>query len=113
MVSQPPGSSDSNRCLSIADGNVGDKIRYDDQRLSTVLEIARILASSQDPHTLVPNLLRGLIETFDKADAGMLFLVDADRHLVVKSAHGYDSAPLRQVRLAPGESIAGKVFLNS
>jgi len=70
MISQPPGSSDSNRCLSIADGNVGDKIRYDDQRLSTVLEIARILASSHDPQTLVPSLLCGLIETFDKADAG-------------------------------------------
>ncbi len=110
MVSQPSGSSDSSRDSTVADGNKGDETRYDDQRLATVLEIARILASNQDPRTLVADLLRGVIETSDKADAGMLFLVDANRHLVVKAAHGYDSAPLSRVRLAPGESIAGKVL---
>lgn len=110
MVNQPHRSSEFNRGSTIADGSMGHEQRRDDRRLVTVLEIARILASNQDPRTLVSDLLRGLIETSDKTDAGMLFLLDTNRHLVVKAEHGYDSAPLSRVWLAPGESIAGKVL---
>lgn len=45
------------------------------------------------------------------ADAGSLWLYDpADDRLVTVSAQGYDLDSLRQMRLSPGEAIAGKVF---
>ncbi|MCL7454333.1 MAG: ATP-binding protein [Anaerolineae bacterium] len=82
-----------------------------DQRLLAVFELARILVSEDDQQTLLTQFLSGLISRLEAADAGSLWLYDAasDR-LVAASAQGYDLASLRQMRLAPGEAIAGKVF---
>ena len=83
-----------------------------DPRLETIFEIARVLLSSRDPETLVSDLLCAAVKSFGKADAGMVFLREAGQHLVVKAAIGYDLAALRDVVLAPGEAIAGKVLQN-
>jgi signal transduction histidine kinase len=82
-----------------------------DQRLRAVFELARILVSEDDQQTLLTQFLSGLISRLEAADAGSLWLYDADAdRLVAASAQGYDLASLRQMRLAPGEAIAGKVF---
>lgn len=82
-----------------------------DQRLLTVFEIVKILATEQSLETMLPKFLACLIETLEAADAGSLWLYDsADGRLVAKGAQGYDFAVLKQLRLAPGEAMSGKVF---
>ena len=82
-----------------------------DQRLLAVFELARILVSEDDLQTLLTQFLSSLINRLEAADAGSLWLYDAaaDR-LVAANSQGYDLVSLRQIRLAPGEAIAGKVF---
>jgi signal transduction histidine kinase len=83
-----------------------------DQRLDTMFEIARILATERDLETMVPRLLTSLMHSLPTADAGVLLLHDpATDHLVVKAAQGYDMNSLQDFRLLPGESIAGQSFL--
>lgn len=83
-----------------------------DQRLQTMFEIARILATEHDPEVTAPRLLAVLISRLQAADAGMLVLYDvAEGCLVVKAAQGYDAEVLQRLRLAPGESITGRAFL--
>jgi len=82
-----------------------------DQRLLTVFEIAKILATEQDLETMLPKCLVCLIEMLEAADAGSLWLYDpSDERLVATGAQGYDFAVLKQLRLAPGEAMSGKVF---
>lgn len=81
-----------------------------DNRLSTIFEIARILATEHDLTTMLRGFLCCLIQSFAAADAGVLFLADDAGQLVVAAAHGYDQAVLDDLRLAPGEAMAGKTF---
>lgn len=82
-----------------------------DQRLLAIFELAKILVSEAEQEPLLTRFLSGLIDRLDAADAGSLWLYDAaEDRLVVTSAQGYDVDSLRQLRLAPGEALAGKVF---
>lgn len=82
-----------------------------EQRLRAVFEVARILASGYSLDEMLPMFLSCLIRTLDVADIGMLFLYDpAEERLVVRGVHGYDLPTLQRLRLAPGESMSGKVF---
>jgi signal transduction histidine kinase len=82
-----------------------------DQRLSTIFGLAKILATEQDLETMLSEFLSRLVETLEAADAGALLLYDpSDGRLTVRAAHGYDLTTLEQLRLAPGESLCGKVF---
>jgi signal transduction histidine kinase len=82
-----------------------------DQRLRMIFALAKILVSEDDQETMLARFLSGLINSLDAADAGSLWLYDApDDCLVAVSAQGYDLTELRQIRLSPGEAIAGKVF---
>jgi signal transduction histidine kinase len=82
-----------------------------DQRLSTIFEIAKILAVQQDLDTMLSDFLSCLISTLEAADAGVLMLHDpSDEKLVVRAAYGYDLALLKQIRLAPGEATCGKTL---
>ncbi len=81
-----------------------------EQQVLIVLEVARIVATSQKLEETVENLLSCLVEKLDM-DAGALLLYEpGEDHLVVKAARGYHIAPLREIRLAPGEAITGKIF---
>jgi signal transduction histidine kinase len=105
MVDQCVRSGDSGGALKVAGASWSA-----DRRVDTVLEIARVLVSNRDPETLVQDLLHALVQSCDKAGAGMVFLRESDQQLVVRAATGYDLAPLRDVALAPGEAIGGKVL---
>ncbi len=90
-----------------AEAQTADK----DQRLLTIFEIAKIPATERDLEAMLPKFLSCLIETLDAAEAGILLLHDpSDGRLTVRAAQGYDLTTLRQIRLAPGESMSGKVF---
>jgi signal transduction histidine kinase len=81
-----------------------------DHRLSTIFEIARILATEHDLPAMLHKFLCCLVQTFEVADAGMLLLVDAGGFLTVAASLGYQSSALADMRLAPGESITGLAF---
>jgi len=82
-----------------------------EQRLRAVFEVARILASGYSLEDMLPLFLSCLIRTLEAADIGMLLLYDpAEERLVVRGVHGYDLPTLARLRLAPGESMSGKVF---
>jgi len=82
-----------------------------EQRLLAIFELAKILVSEDDLHVMLARFLSDLIDRLDAADAGSLWLHDSGQdRLVAVSAQGYDLASLRQIRLAPGEAIAGKVY---
>lgn len=89
----------------------GSPATYADQRLVTIFEIAKVLVTQQDVDAMLPEVLARLIQTLEVADAGILFVYDADEdRLKVKAAHGYDLDKLKELRLAPGESMSGQVF---
>jgi len=89
----------------------GRRAARQDQRLLAIFELAKILVSEAEQETLLSQFLSGLIDSLDAADAGSLWLYDADGdRLVAASAQGYDLDSLGHIRLAPGEAIAGKVF---
>jgi signal transduction histidine kinase len=81
------------------------------QRLLAIFELAKILVTEDNQQVMLARFLSGLIDWFDAADAGGLWLYDAaDDRLAAVSSQGFDWASVRQIRLAPGEAIAGKVF---
>ena len=83
----------------------------EDQQLLTIFELAKILVTEEDQESMLSRFLSSLIERLDAADAGSLWLHDASEdRLVAVSAQGYELTSLRQIRLAPGEAISGKVF---
>ena len=82
-----------------------------DSRLQVTFEIAKILVSEDDLEAMVAQMLSALIRTMDAADAGSVWLHDPeDNRLVARGAQGYDLAALKELRLAPGEAMAGRVF---
>jgi len=82
-----------------------------DQRLSTIFEIARILAIQQDLDTMLSEFLSCIVKTLDVAEAGVMLLYDpADERLTARAAYGYDLAILKKLRLAVGEATCGKTF---
>jgi signal transduction histidine kinase len=83
----------------------------DDQKLSIILDIARLLVTERDLETLSSRLLSSLIETFEAADAGVLRLYDPSQdQLIVQAKQGYPNEILRQITLSPGETTSGRAF---
>jgi signal transduction histidine kinase len=83
----------------------------EDQRLSALFEIAKILALQHDLEDVVARFLCCLIATLEAADTGLFFLYDqASDRLTVCGAHGYDPDVLRDVRVAPGEAMSGRTL---
>ncbi len=69
------------------------------------------MATQHDLEVMLAGFLRSLMETLEVADAGALLLYDSKRGcLQVSAAQGYDPLAVRQIRLAPGESISGRAF---
>ena len=57
------------------------------------------------------SLLEEIINSISRADAGLLFLYDnREKVLSVASAVGFSYNEVSQMRVKPGESIAGKTF---
>ncbi len=79
--------------------------------LATLLDISIALPATTDTDRLLEAIVAKSVEPFEAADAGVLFLYDAEEGaLVAKASIGYRQEPLSRVRLRPGEAIAGKVY---
>ena len=90
---------------------VGTREIDEDQRLSVIFEMAKILATEHNLEAMPAQFLSCFIETLEAAEAGMLTLYNpADELLKVEVAQGYDLAALESLRLAPGEAMSGKIF---
>ncbi len=84
---------------------------YKGQRLQTIFEIARVLATHHDLEVMLPRFLASLLVTFPAADAGLVLVFDqAEGFLRPTASQGYDAAALSRLRIAPGESVSGRVF---
>jgi signal transduction histidine kinase len=82
-----------------------------DQRLSTIFEIAKSLATQQDLETMLSKFLSCLVETLEVVEAGVMMLYDpSDERLTMRATHGYDLSILNRLRLTPGEATCGKTF---
>jgi len=82
-----------------------------EQRLSAILEIARLLAGQHNLETMLSRFLSCLIATLRAAETGILLLYEPEHHwLVVKDAQGYDLHLLTQIHLLPGEAMSGRAF---
>lgn len=82
------------------------------QRLSTIFEVAKILAAGYDLGSMLPKFLSCLIETWAAADTGVLQLYDSQKdHLSVAAVQGYDWAHMKKIRLALGEAMVGTVLV--
>jgi len=111
MSDQPAVSKDLDLALAGHATSAEAQIANKDQRLSTIFRIAKILATEQHLETMLAKLLSCLVETLEAAEAGILLLHDpSNDRLTVGAAQGYDLTTLEQIRLAPGESLCGKVF---
>lgn len=82
------------------------------QRLSTIFEVAKILASGYDLGQMLPRFLSCLIATWEAADTGVLQLYDAQtERLSVAAVEGYDLNYMKKICLAPGEAMVGSVLV--
>lgn len=89
--------------------NVSEISRRRAVELAALVKASASLVEARDEGETVELVLRTAMETFPSVDTGALFLDEAGI-LVARAALGYDMSPLSQVRLRPGESIAGQVF---
>lgn len=84
-----------------------------DEKLSTIFEIAKILATGSEPAIMLSKFLGCLIDTLKMADAGVLLLYNPDEEvLTIRAAQGYDLASLKKMRLAPGEAMSGSALVS-
>jgi len=79
-----------------------------DERLSAIFEIATALATEQRLDSLLPRFLFRLTATLHAAETGVILLYDPSiERLAPVTALGYKLAPLKRLRLAPGEAMSG------
>lgn len=85
--------------------------RYGVRRLTTLLEVARLLTSELDLAEIVRQVLVRAIEVIPAADAGTLYLAESDTGcLVVKDSVGFGPS-IFNLSLEPGEGAAGRAFV--
>jgi signal transduction histidine kinase len=81
------------------------------RELSTLLDISMALPATTDLDNLLNAIITKSVEPFEAADAGVVFLYDPQEEVLIpRASMGYRQEPLSQVRLRPGEAMAGKVL---
>ncbi|MBI4321778.1 MAG: HAMP domain-containing protein [Chloroflexi bacterium] len=79
--------------------------------LGALFEASKVLTSTLDLEKLFAAIVRNIKDILSPVDAAALLLWDArSERLVPRSSFGFQFDLLSQVRLKPGEGIAGKVF---
>jgi signal transduction histidine kinase len=88
-----------------------EEARQRTRELSTLLDISMALPATTDLDNLLHAIISKSVEPFEAADAGVVFLYDPQEEVLIpRTSLGYEQEPLSQVRLKPGEAMAGKVF---
>jgi signal transduction histidine kinase len=82
-----------------------------DQRMLTMYEIAKILATEHDVERMAPRLLACLMNMQEIADTGVLLLYDqTEAHLKVEAAQGCDLEALRDLHVLPEELMTDEAL---
>ena len=91
-----------------ADPDIEDRLR----RLTTLLEVSRLLTSELDLSEIVHQVLTSAIAVIPAADVGTLYLVDASSgRLVATDTVGFGPS-IFKLELEPGEGAAGRAVLS-
>jgi len=103
---------DGNPSRSTAtDGPFPENLERRARELEALFEVSKILSSAPDLGTLLGSVVDRLVGVIDAAESAAVLLYSSESGcLEVVSCSGYQGNWLRQIRLGPGESIAGKVF---
>jgi diguanylate cyclase (GGDEF)-like protein len=81
------------------------------QELYSLIELSRLISASLDLDQLLTTTLETLAATTKKVEGYCLFLLEeTTNRLVVRTAGGRGTESLRNLQLAPGEGLAGRVF---
>lgn len=81
-------------------------------RLVTLIEVSRALTAELDLQEIIHRILEGAIRVLPAAEAGILFLYDAERRaLVVNHAIGFGPGVF-DIVVKPGEGLSGRAFLS-
>jgi signal transduction histidine kinase len=112
MVPRNP-SADSSDDTSDSQHSAGESVPVrNDQRMQTMYEIARILATEHDVERMAPRLLACLMNMQEIADTGVLLLYDETEALLkVEAAQGCDLEDLRDLIVSPDELITEDALL--
>ncbi len=87
------------------------KVQQRTKELATLLELSTASTFANDVEGVLVAAIRKVVDVFEAADAGALFLHNPDlNRLVCRASVGYDPEPLSLVKLKPGEAILGKSF---
>ncbi|MGG2093499.1 helix-turn-helix domain-containing protein [Bacillus sp. S13(2024)] len=82
------------------------------RQLQSLIYVSNILNSSLDLDSIIHSMMKETIAVIDAADAGVLFLYNTEQQcLIAKSTFGYETSRLMQIKLKPGQAMAGKTFL--
>jgi signal transduction histidine kinase len=82
-----------------------------DQRMRTMYEIAKILATEHDVERMAPRLLACLMDMQEIADTGVLLLYDQDvAQLKVEAAQGCDLEALRDLHVSSEELMTDEAL---
>src|SRR5713226_3154935 len=85
----------------------GDRL----QRLTTLLEVARMLTSELDLSEIVHQVLVRAIAVIPAADAGTLYMLDSPTgKLVATDSVGFGPS-IFKIALEPGEGAAGRAYI--
>jgi diguanylate cyclase (GGDEF)-like protein len=78
--------------------------------LYTLIELSRMISASLDLEQLLTTTIKTVVEK-TQVEAYCLFLYDEEsRRLVVRTSGGAGTEVLKELKLAPGEGLAGRVF---
>src|ERR671939_2048038 len=81
------------------------------ETLAILTRFSDLLSTSHRADDIPDLLLTWLLENWEQAERGILFLYDESvGDLVVAAAYGYDPVKLAALRLASGEGMAGRAF---
>jgi GAF domain-containing protein len=79
-------------------------------RLVTLIEVSRALTAELDLHDIIRRILEGAIRVIPAAEAGILFLYDHERRLLVVN-HAVGFGPrVYDLVVRPGEGLSGSAF---
>lgn len=86
------------------------EVRAELDRLVTLIEVSRSLTAELDLQDIIQRILEGAIQVIPAAEAGILFLYDTERHLLVVN-HAVGFGPrVYDLAVRPGEGLSGRAF---
>ncbi|NGY70123.1 helix-turn-helix domain-containing protein [Priestia megaterium] len=82
------------------------------RQLTSLIQISDILNSSLNINLIIDSIMKETVSVIEAADAGVLFLYNSESNLLIaQSTLGYETYRLMDVRLIPGQAMAGAAFL--